>query len=530
MTKILVIEDELIVRDNIRERLENEGFETIGAEDGQAGVICAREQQPDLVICDVMMPELDGYEVINLMRQDPATATIPFIFLSAKSDKVDLRQGMELGADDYLTKPFTKAELLGAVAARLERQAAIARASAQQLVELRDSLAEQLRYTSTDALAQELAELKQAQFTGRVIIKSATEQEWTFYLYLGRILYATGGIHPLRRWQRNLAASCPQIHHHQLHLPFELSNSAWEYHMLGLWMAKQKISREQANKVIQAVVAEVMFDVLQAEQVVYQTQPEESLPRQLLLIDAEQALNAAQQAWQAWQTTTKAKDLSPNQAPRLNQPEVLRQQTTAATYRQLTALLDGQRTLRDLALQMKRQVRQIMLSLLPYIHSGVVELIDLPDLLAPTTSTPATPASSSTQTAAVAPLVACIDDSPLVCQTLEHILTEAGYQFVAIQDPLRAITTLLSRKPDLILLDLVMPNMNGYEICSRLRKISAFSDTPIVILTGNIIDRVRAKVAGSSDHLAKPIKSETVLAVVDKYLVKANDTSVEYSY
>lgn len=528
MTKILVIEDEQTVRENIRERLEGEGYETIEAENGQIGVICAREQQPDLVICDVMMPELDGYEVINLLRRDPVTATIPFIFLSAKSDKVDWRQGMELGADDYLTKPFTKAELLGAVVARLERQAAIARESAQQLVELRDSLTEQ-RYTNADVLAQELAELKQAQFTGRVVIKSAAEQEWTLYLYLGRILYATGGSHPIRRWQRNLAASCPQIQHHQLHLPFELSNSAWEYHMLGLWMAKQKISREQAHKIIRAIVAEVLFDVLQAEQLVYQAQPEESLPRQLLLIDVEHALSAAQQAWQTWQTTTKVKDLSPNQAPALKQPEVLQRQTTAATYQQLVALLDGQKTLRDLALQMKRQVGQIISSLLPYIHAGVVELMDLADLPAPVTPTPATPVPP-TQAATVAPLIACIDDSPLVCQSLEQILTEAGYQFVAVQDPLRAITTLLSRKPDLIFLDLVMPNMNGYEICSRLRKISAFSDTPIVILTSNIIDRVRAKVAGSSDFLAKPVKPETVLAVIDKYIVKANDASIEYSY
>lgn len=103
MTKILVIEDEQGVRENLLEILEAENFDTIGAENGHVGITWAWEHRPDLIICDVMMPELDGYEVLKLLRQDPVTETIPFIFLTAKADKADLRQGMELGADDYLT-------------------------------------------------------------------------------------------------------------------------------------------------------------------------------------------------------------------------------------------------------------------------------------------------------------------------------------------------------------------------------------------------------------------------------------------
>jgi two-component system, chemotaxis family, response regulator PixG len=95
-----------------------------------------------------------------------------------------------------------------------------------------------------------------------------------------------------------------------------------------------------------------------------------------------------------------------------------------------------------------------------------------------------------------------------------------------VQDSMRAIATLLSRKPELIFLDLVMPNTNGYEICSQLRKVSAFRDTPIVILTGNdgIIDRVRAKVVGASDFLSKPVDAATVLEVTNRYLQQAQAT------
>lgn len=125
MTKILVIEDETPVRLNILELLEAEEFEVVGAENGMIGVLWALEYVPDLIVSDVMMPELDGYGVLATLREDPATATIPFIFLSAKADKSDLRQGMELGADDYLTKPFTRSELLQSIIARLEKQAAV---------------------------------------------------------------------------------------------------------------------------------------------------------------------------------------------------------------------------------------------------------------------------------------------------------------------------------------------------------------------------------------------------------------------
>ncbi len=122
MKKILVIEDEARTRNLFLNCLKTEGFYTIGAENGLIGVQRAQEQLPDLVLCDVTMPEIDGYDVLTTLRQDPVTAIIPFIFLTAKAAKAELRQGMELGADDYLTKPSTVEELLGAISARLEKQ------------------------------------------------------------------------------------------------------------------------------------------------------------------------------------------------------------------------------------------------------------------------------------------------------------------------------------------------------------------------------------------------------------------------
>lgn len=120
MTKILVIEDEATVRENILELLDAEGFDAIAAENGRIGLFVAQQELPDLILCDVRMPELDGYGVLTALRAQPATAKIPFMFLTAKAAKTDLSQGMELGANAYITKPFTLVELLDAIAAQIE--------------------------------------------------------------------------------------------------------------------------------------------------------------------------------------------------------------------------------------------------------------------------------------------------------------------------------------------------------------------------------------------------------------------------
>jgi DNA-binding NarL/FixJ family response regulator len=110
------------MRENLLVMLEMEGFEVLCANHGRLGLQLARTAAPDLILCDVMMPELDGHGVLEALRADPATATIPFIFLTAKGEKVDRRAGMDLGADDYLTKPVGKDEVLSAIAARLQRR------------------------------------------------------------------------------------------------------------------------------------------------------------------------------------------------------------------------------------------------------------------------------------------------------------------------------------------------------------------------------------------------------------------------
>ncbi len=121
MKQILIIEDNPEIRDNTQEILSLAGYNVLTAQNGKIGVEIALKEKTDLILCDIMMPELDGYGVLHILSKKPETAGIPFIFLTAKTEKTDVRKGMELGADDYLTKPFGDTELLNAVETRLRK-------------------------------------------------------------------------------------------------------------------------------------------------------------------------------------------------------------------------------------------------------------------------------------------------------------------------------------------------------------------------------------------------------------------------
>ncbi|MEM7593881.1 MAG: response regulator [Cyanobacteria bacterium P01_A01_bin.83] len=368
--------------------------------------------------------------------------------------------------------------------------------------------------------------LKESRFSGQLVISDTKEQTWILYLYLGRIVYASGGVHPVRRWRRHVIAYCParlanaeELKSALATIAQEESRISWEYQLLSVWIDQSKINREQATKVIRATVIEVLFDITQAVEVNCEATKDNLLTTRLILIDAEQVISEANKLYLAWQGA-KVADRSPDLAPVIRQKEVLKSKTSPQVYQNLAQLLDGKQTLRDLSVRMKRDVVTVTRSLLPYIQMGLVQLVEVPDI-APPASTPVVQKLFKNKTPRRL-TIACIDDSPVICQTMERIVTDAGYNFVSEMDGLRAIAILLSRKPDLIFLDLVMPNTNGYEICSQLRKLTFFKTTPIVILTGNdgIVDRVRAKMVGSTDFLGKPATSEQVLETINKYVLK----------
>jgi signal transduction histidine kinase len=153
MKRVLVIEDNDEIRREVAEILGFEGFTVTEAENGRIGLERARERVPELVICDLMMPDLDGYGTLEALRADAPTATVPFLFLTARAERRDMRRGMELGADDYLTKPFTVDELLAAINAVLGKRARIEQQSEAKLATLREQLSTALPHELRTPLA-----------------------------------------------------------------------------------------------------------------------------------------------------------------------------------------------------------------------------------------------------------------------------------------------------------------------------------------------------------------------------------------
>ena len=385
--------------------------------------------------------------------------------------------------------------------------------------------------STTNSLVKEIEICQQQQFTGRLEAIATDDQQWSLYFCLGRLIWATGGVHLIKRWQRLLAQYCPQISS-QKYVP----TNNWdlgEYQLLIGLVKKQEVKGEEAVRVIRNAVTEVLFDLLQQEQLgqLTFTRSRHNLPNaSLTLLNPQHAVIYSSQAWEKW-CKAGLKNISPNAAVLLSQREQLQQHTSAPVYKTLVKIVDGERTLRDLAVLMKQDLLLVTRLLNPYIRQGIMELILIGDLLPPATgngleTTPKAPAKTpTTKGVKDSPLIACIDDSRIMGQLMENILTGAGYRFVGIDNAVEALPVLLESQPSLIFLDLMMPIANGYEVCSQIRRISQFKNIPVIILTGNdgIVDRVRAKIVGSSEFLSKPIKPEQVLAVVRKYLPLFSD-------
>lgn len=190
MKKILIIEDNPDVRENLAEILALGGYETEVAENGKTGVEKAIEARPDLILCDIMMPELDGYGVLHILSRQPSTADIPFIFLTAKAEKEDFRRGMSLGADDYITKPFDDVALLQTIEARLHKSERLRAASAQNTGSL-DRFIDEARALEAIKHLSDNREVRHYRKKD-IIFREGENPRWLFYVESGKVkIYKT---------------------------------------------------------------------------------------------------------------------------------------------------------------------------------------------------------------------------------------------------------------------------------------------------------------------------------------------------
>ena len=182
---ILVIDDNTDIRENTAEILELAGYKTFTAENGKQGVDIAVKQKPSVIVCDIMMPELDGYGVLHLLRKNPETQNIPFIFLTAKTERGDFRKGMEMGADDYITKPFEDIELLNAVEVRLRKTQILE----QNYTSSPQGLTQFLKDVKSTGLIQKLSEQYAIENYDRkqMLYQEGKRPRFLYYLVKGKV-------------------------------------------------------------------------------------------------------------------------------------------------------------------------------------------------------------------------------------------------------------------------------------------------------------------------------------------------------
>jgi two-component system, chemotaxis family, response regulator PixG len=389
--------------------------------------------------------------------------------------------------------------------------------------------------------------LNWGEFTGCVDITVESGQAWEIVFYQGQIAWTLDLTQPNRLWQRLLRSQVGYGHvdiqllfeaaHHHPWAGFDSGReTCWQYQGAMALLMLTEIKPSDLTEIVATAAQETIFDLLQYSQgqkLTFRSQAEIFANRPPVLVNPEEAIAKAEVMWQEWHTQ-KLGNISPNKTPVIRHPVQLYRQTTPIIYQNLVQVITGKRTLREIAAEIDEDLLLLTRSLIRYIQTGIIELLDLPDVKTPkigTKSLPVAKAAVKAQRQSIrtpsmsskpvsSKLVICIDDNPQVCESMRSIITDAGYRFIAIQDATQALPRLLENKPDLIFLDLMMPKINGYEICGQIRRISSFTDVPIVILTGKdgLLDRVRSKVVGANEFTCKPITKNAIEVSLTKYL------------
>ena len=383
-------------------------------------------------------------------------------------------------------------------------------------------------------LSRKLLALSESRFTGRLDVKSMNSPAWKIYLCLGRIIWADGGEHPNRFSINYLRKISSQDNFNKKIITSANKFECWNYRLLKILLDREQIQLEQFEKSVKRQIINIFFEILQSESTqeltysVRKTSGDYLLTcgfkislTSLTVLDAEKQLSKSQKQWQKWCNAGLEK-ISPNLAPKLSEIERLKKTVSPSVYNELIKLIDGQKTLRDLAVQLDTKVRKLAVSLLPYIKDGLIELNRVDDLQSSHILSNLTTTISRNGNLSIA----CIDDSSQVLFIMEQIVQDRGYDFIGIKKPIRAIPTLISTDPDLIFLDIGMPLINGYELCGQLKKVSKLKTKPVVMLTGQdgILDKMRAKIAGSSEFISKPIDRKSIADTITKFLVTKKQT------
>lgn len=360
------------------------------------------------------------------------------------------------------------------------------------------------------------------QRTGELLIEAEGEQAgrrcWYVFFRQGAIVYCTateGGTARLRDY----------LHHYSLERAIDdlsvsktASISEPEYGYLWALLETHQLEPAQGRHILQAMVHEALFDLLNLHSGRFTFHMGEAISPHLTSFGISPLISQVAQELQDWKQLYPYVQ-SPDLCPVLTDVQRLREVLPAQTLQTFSEWATGTVTLRQIARYRQRHLLAVAQVLYPYIKEGMVQLIE-PPLEHPAARSRWQQVMAVQDTVTRPPRIVCIEDSPAVCRAIEQGLQLLGYDVVGFLNALEALGQLFELRPDLILCDIAMPHLDGYELCAMLRQARPFRHTPIVMITGRegFLDRTQARLAGATDYLTKPFKRHELKALVEKYI------------
>ncbi|NEN92867.1 MAG: response regulator [Okeania sp. SIO3H1] len=362
-----------------------------------------------------------------------------------------------------------------------------------------------------------LAALSHKQATGKLILDNG-EQKWQIYFCQGQMLYATGGLHQTRRWYRTINQHCQHLKFNANLLSTE---ELWEYKLLQQGLTEEQITIKQAKAIIRSSSYEIFFALASQSILNLNWQSDRELTSELFPnlvlspLELKQVIEAAQKLWERWQKIG-INDIFPEQAPVVKQSIKLHSRLSEESIQVLTNKFNGENTLWDITAKKRQCLALTTRTMYHFFKQGLIEVRAIPDLPSPLEQLRLAYCSTNRYR----PLIACIDSTQTTGKFLEQILMPKGYKIEKITDPMQGVGLMAKKNPELIFIDLVMPEVDGYALCNFLRKASIYKQTPIIIYTGqdNYLNRARGLLAGATDFLRKPATATKILETVEKYL------------
>ncbi|MDM9381101.1 response regulator [Chlorogloeopsis sp. ULAP01] len=333
-------------------------------------------------------------------------------------------------------------------------------------------------------------------------------QFWFVFFLNGQIIYAANGDNSLSRLSDNLRHYQIKVQLDERELNQIRAINALEYAYLWMLLEQNIINPTQARSIIHSLVHETLFDLLNLQQGNFIFEVGSALTPQLTTLEIAPALTEMIKQVQNWKLLYPHIQ-SPDQIPVIADIVNLRSSLPAVTVNKLQRWADGKTSLRQLARYLNRDIVTLAKAIHPYIQQGWVQLL--------THKSEKIPNLEENRKRCIL----CIDDAITICTAVESILRNQGYEAISQRDPLEALSLIFKLKPDLILCDITMPDLDGYEICAMLRHSQAFRQVPIIMLTAKegFFDRVKAKMVGATDYLTKPFGNNELVILVEKYLL-----------